>query len=368
MAEEASEDEKKAEEDVRNDSSYSLKEVFARLNEAEKFYEKKEYEEAVEAYSWALERLVEVHGEANLVNTDVIYAYGQALFHLAVKKSGVFGGSVSPLKEVINAGSMSSVLKTGSNNCARGTFSFSGDESSEEEEDDFGIAWETLDFARILYQKMLDAIENQQFCVFSEFQEVPDKQEIQKKLSNTYDLLGEISLENENFQQASIDFQYALNLKSQIYPLESSLISEAHYKLALAFEFLKDDDMREKAIEHVGWAIKSLEKRIEIEQQSEKGKEKLTKKVEDMQEMLSELRQKIEELQKPPSKQEITALEFEDMIEKSQKNMKRALSEIISNANDVNALVKKKKKEPFSKIQNPCNESMSIEKNCNKKD
>lgn len=54
--------------------------------------------------------------------------------------------------------------------------------------------------------------------------------------------------------------------------------------------------MREKAIEHVEWAIKSLEKRIEIEQQCEKGKEKQIKEVDDMQEMLLELRQKVNTL------------------------------------------------------------------------
>lgn len=78
-------------------------------------------------------------------------------------------------------------------------FNFSSDESSEEEmekEDDFGVAWETLDFARILYQKILNAIENNQAEVLIEFEKVPEHHEIQKKLADTYDLLGEISLEN----------------------------------------------------------------------------------------------------------------------------------------------------------------------------
>lgn len=87
-----------AENNTENSTSDTYEAALEGLKEAEQFYREKQYEEAVEAYSWALERLVEARGETSLINVDVIYAYGRALFHLAVKKSGVFGGAGLPLK------------------------------------------------------------------------------------------------------------------------------------------------------------------------------------------------------------------------------------------------------------------------------
>ncbi|KAG5518264.1 hypothetical protein PMAC_003060 [Pneumocystis sp. 'macacae'] len=356
---------KMAENNTGNGISDIYSATFECLKEAERFYKEKQYEEAIEAYSWALERLVEARGEASLANADVVYAYGRALFYSAVKKSGIFGGAILSLKDAASQEATQNIAQEKSKEHMKKNFSFSSDESSEEEimkEDDFRIAWETLDFARILYQKILYAVKNKQIELLIEFQKVPEQSEIQKKLADTYDLLGEISLENaENFQQASIDFQSALDLKSQVYSLESSLISEAHYKLALALEFLEGDNVREKAIEHVGWAIKSLEKRIEIKQQSEKGKEKQTKEIDNMQEMLLELRQKIDDLQKPFEKLKTITPNFENIIGKSQDNVKRTLPEIISNVNDLNSLVKKKKKTTSCRIPKSDDENTLIE-------
>ncbi|EMR10810.1 hypothetical protein PNEG_00957 [Pneumocystis murina B123] len=330
-----------------SESELSLEEAYSVVNEADRLYYKKDYEKAVEKYSLALERIVREYGEGDVRNADVFYSYGRALFHLAVKRSGVFGGVVPPLKNHTDIGSaFPKPLFNSSRLC------FSGDESSDEEsedmvkEDDFSIAWEALDFSRFLYQKMLD-INRGVSEKSSEDQKMGFVEEnsitIEKKLADTYDLLGEISLENENFQQALVDFQSSLDLKIKIYPLESSLISEAHYKLALALEFLQESDLREKAIEHIHWAIKSLEKRLEIEQKSKKGKEKQEKEESEIQDMLLELRQKIKELEKNPEKTVVKTPDFENIVRNSQ-DVKKTLLDIISNANDVNALVKKKKK------------------------
>lgn len=342
---------------IDKDIPSTLEEAYQVLNEADRFYASKRYEEAVEQYSLALEKIVQEHGEMDTKNADIFYAYGRALFHLAVKKSGVFGKAMNSLEDSCESSVPALAQLTDSTR-----FCFSGDESSDEDalevlkEDDFSIAWETLDIARILYKKILDSMDDTtEKNVFYNDERVT----IQKKLADTYDFLGEISLENENFQQASADFQSSLDLKSQVYPLESSLISEAHYKLALAFEFSQISDLREKAVEHVQWAIKSLEKRIEIEQQNNKGKEKQSNQIDDMQEMLLELRQKVEELQRPLEKT-MKILDFQNSEVKSQENMKKTLSEIISNANDLNALVKKKKKVTSNKISATCDENDEI--------
>ncbi|KAG4303453.1 hypothetical protein PCANB_000394 [Pneumocystis canis] len=369
MHDEIINEEKTTKEEAEQCPSDILNSANILLKEAEEFYNKKLYEEAVETYSCALEKFIQIYGEGDLKNADIIYAYGRSLFNLAVKKSGVFGGTMLPMEGSTEEMAISNAIEKINPKKAAGTFCFFGDESSEDEEkeddDDFKIAWETLDFARVLYQKMLNAEEKQELQTLMGLETPPKRSQIQKKLADTYDLLGEISLENENFQQASIDFQFALDLKSQIYPLESSLISEAHYKLALAFEFLQDDSMREKAIEHVQWSIKSLEKRIEIEQQNKKGKEKQTKEIEEMQEMLTELKQKIDELRCPPEK--LIVPNFENIVGNSRKNMEKKLSEIISSANNLNSLVKKKKKMASSEISKSNNENKSHVEHHNKK-
>lgn len=60
---------------------------------------------------------------------------------------------------------------------------------------------------------------------------------LKERLADTHDLLAEISLENERFPGAVTDFRAALALKQQMYPEESEIIAEAHFKLSLALEF-----------------------------------------------------------------------------------------------------------------------------------
>ena len=83
-----------------------------------------------------------------------------------------------------------------------------------------------------------------------------------KKLSETYDILGEVSLEAENFNQAADDLRKCLELRLELFSDTSSLISESHYKLALALEFQSDDsNLRKNAAEQMKLAIESVERR-----------------------------------------------------------------------------------------------------------
>ncbi|KAG4303366.1 hypothetical protein PCK1_000330 [Pneumocystis canis] len=112
--------------------------------------------------------------------------------------------------------------------------------------------------------------------------------------------------------------------------------------------------------------MKSLEKRIEIEQQNKKGKERQTKEIEEMQEMLTELKQKIDELRSPSEKLTITP-NFENIIGNSHKNIETKLSKIISGANNLNSLVKKKKKLTSCEISKFNNENEPLVEHHNKK-
>ncbi|KAK3067475.1 hypothetical protein LTR53_015641 [Teratosphaeriaceae sp. CCFEE 6253] len=110
----------------------------------------------------------------------------------------------------------------------------------EEEEDDFAIAYEILDDARILFtRKLADAgaetIANPPNTTTTTMP--PEVRHLKERLADTHDLQAEISLENERFADAITDTRDALALKRQLYPAESSLLAEAHFKLSLALEF-----------------------------------------------------------------------------------------------------------------------------------
>lgn len=129
-----------------------------------------------------------------------------------------------------------------------------GEEEEEEEQSDFEIAWEVLDLSRALFIKQL-----------AEDKSEEEKRQLNLRLADVYDLLGEVSLESENFNQAVQDLQSALELKSQLYNSTSTVISEAHFKLSLAYELDSDTP------NHLDNAIGELEKTIKcVEEQPDK--------------------------------------------------------------------------------------------------
>ncbi|KAL8874140.1 MAG: hypothetical protein Q9174_000478 [Haloplaca sp. 1 TL-2023] len=310
-------------------------------------YSIKDYDAAAEFYSQATELQAEINGEMAADNADLLYAYGRCLYHVAVRSSDVLGARVAgqneqskadkasksiSRKDGVSANDSSSLndLKaaegaitssTGGNGgkersedkqqgSAKPYFQFTGDENFEdsddaagdllpdgdageepEEEDDFANAFEVLDLARILLLKKLHDEEAQ-----SQGQQEHDPstaaiagkvRQLKERLADTHDLQAEISLEGERFPNAVLDLRAALDLKKELFPRESSLIAEAHYKLSLALEFSSvtqqkttdgetdvkaeahvDEAMREDAAKEMEAAITSCKLRILMEKQS----------------------------------------------------------------------------------------------------
>ena len=131
------------------------------------------------------------------------------------------------------------------------------------DEDDFANAYEILDLARILVARQRDELvassgtttanDNKADTIESKIPsqllpqqggpDEPDKptksplQHLNERLADIYDLQAEISLENERFTDAVADCRAALQLKKELYPPQSNLVAEAHFKLSLALEF-----------------------------------------------------------------------------------------------------------------------------------
>ena len=123
-----------------------------------------------------------------------------------------------------------------------------------EEADDLELAWENLDVARIILAKQ-------------------DDRESQLRLADVHLALGDVSLESENFDQAVTDFTSAVEIKTQLLAQDDRERAEAHYKLALAYEYT---EQTEAAIEQVNASIQVLQKKMESLNGTTEGKGKGT--------------------------------------------------------------------------------------------
>ncbi|KAI9836825.1 MAG: hypothetical protein M1819_000990 [Sarea resinae] len=217
---------------------------------------------------------------------------------------------------------------------------------AEEEDDDFATAYEILDLARVLFIRQLEEAEAQDpskgkgKAISTDVSHASDKtKHIKERLADTHDLQAEISLENERFTDAITDSQAALTLKQELFPQESSLIAEAHFKLALALEFASvttvkgedsqegqqqkdgttdaqvDEGMRKQAASEMEAAIESCRLRVKKEEailaegdgaggdstpEGGKAQKKVTRQsIDDVKEMISEMEQRLTELLAP---------------------------------------------------------------------
>ncbi|THZ16268.1 hypothetical protein D6C89_09346 [Aureobasidium pullulans] len=393
---------------------------------ATKEYSLKNYAGASEFYSQASQLQAQLNGEMSLDNADLLYQYGRCLYHLAVSNSDVLGnkvaGSGEPQKKkrkTKSAAANNHALKDGEQKTAEEVveavvdekdgsatkkedaaankpfFQITGDENwtdsedegddaeaedeeDEDEADDFAVAYEILDMARVLLTRKLASLP----CTYSgkgkaketSLIENPEARQVMDRLADTHDLQSELSLENENFPLAVAEGRSALELKQKLYPLESSLLAEAHFKLALAMEFASvtttneeaveqgatkeetvDEDLRKEAATHLESAIQSCRLRISKENTSLPSlptdkQDAKKKEIKDVQEMIEEMEQRLTDLRTPVAAASGAENPLRGilggMLGETPKDQKMRIAEATANANDLSGLVKKKKVKP----------------------
>lgn len=402
--------------------------------QATALYSVKKYEEAAELYSQATEIQAEANGEMAEENAELLFAYGRCLFHVAQKTSTVLGGTAAsaqlkgsdkkPSKKRAANGSLKtegSSTKVGSSTSLqpitetaepadvlpaediepkestsdKPLFQISGDsadwddsedeeeddeenEEEEEDEDDFQTAFEILDTSRILYLRKLESLKSSQSPSPSP-EENQTLLDLKTRISEIYDLQSEISLEGEKYDAAVSDLKSCLALKQELYPPDSSLLAECHYKLSLALEaasqiqqrdadgnpvgeFSIDWTLRNEAVTQQEKAIESCRLRIVREEKeledltSEKEKAKAKEQIDDVQDMTNAMEQRLAELKKPPisvkaeaekdAQQELMGTVLGEMLgagKTGKEDQKQKLAEIVASANDLSGMVKKKK-------------------------
>jgi len=123
-------------------------------------------------------------------------------------------------------------------------------QEAEDEEDpsNLQLAWEMLELAKVAYTG------KESSCSAEE------KKAIEAKICETLLLLGEVSLESENYEQAVTDMTDCLNKRKVLHAEDSRRIAETHYHLGVALgHFNKFDE----AITSLQDAIAVLKKRME---------------------------------------------------------------------------------------------------------
>ncbi|KAH7026199.1 uncharacterized protein B0I36DRAFT_330086 [Microdochium trichocladiopsis] len=359
----------------------SLADLTAKANA---FYAQKKYEDATELFAQAAEMQAEFNGEMSPENANVLFLYGRSLFRVGQSKSDVLGGKAAtdkkskpaskPKSQNAAAAPSTTAKETEGDRVAeervaeegvaivakeasglkedadklpdakKPLFQFTGDENwegsddedddeaegdeDEEEEDDLAVAFEVLDLARVLFEKRLEALEED--SAEGKGKEVaegdsPTAKHIKERLGDTHDLLAEISLENEKYPEAIKDSRASLKYKTELYPTESEIIAEAHFKLSLALEFASitsssdeegggdaagpkqiDQSLRdeaatelEKAIDSTKLKLKNKEVELAMMHVPEENEE-TRKTIADVKDMIADMEQRLIDLRKPP--------------------------------------------------------------------
>jgi len=124
------------------------------------------------------------------------------------------------------------------------------EQEDEEDPSNLQLAWEMLELAKMVLVEQLEDVKLS----------AEAKSALEKRLFETYLILGEVSLENENYPQAVEDLSICLQKQKAALPEDSRNIAVTYYQLGIALGFNMN---YEEAIEKLEMAIGVLKKRIE---------------------------------------------------------------------------------------------------------
>lgn len=336
---------------------------------AGKAYSLKKYTESADLYAQACQLQSEANGDDDPANAELLFQYGRALFQVGLQKNDVLGSApgadkkkreletVDEEEEVLPKEKGKVIQIEGDDNFLEEDEDEADEdgENEEEEDDPMNDAWDILDLSRVLFEKRLAAESD------------PEAQKkIKVQLSDTIDLLGDVALESENFDQAPKEFAEALRIKKEIYPPEHNYIAEAHFKLGLALEFASQSpeidgqqrkDLRAKAAAEVEATIESCKARLEKEEAAVEGEGKgkgkaevdsdKEKQIEEVKGFIVDLEAKLEELKLDApvvaeEDNEVVKGLLAQVLGRAEPERKKVIQEAVGSANDLTGLVRKK--------------------------
>merc|ERR1711864_16305 len=123
------------------------------------------------------------------------------------------------------------------------------EEKSGDDEDPSNLqqAWEMLELAKVLYTKQMESAAEDK------------KVDLGRRICEVFLHLGEVSLENENYDQAVEDLSQCLTKRQASLPSDSRSIAETHYQLGIAKGFSGKIEEAETSLNN---AVTVLETRV----------------------------------------------------------------------------------------------------------
>merc|ERR1712183_846706 len=165
----------------------------------------------------------------------------------------------------------------------------------EEEPSNLQLAWEVLELAKVVYTKLIAT-------------EIKDKDFFEERLCSTMLHLGEVSIENENYQQAVEDIKLCLT-KQEKMPKDARLRAEIHYHLGLAQAFHQQFDESIESHKAAIAILKERSKNLKAKEASTTSPRKLAetnKEIAELEALIPEIEEKIvdtKDMKKEASKQ-----------------------------------------------------------------
>merc|ERR1719334_454218 len=276
---------------------------------------------AVTSLGEACELLSAEFGETAPECAEAYFYYGKALLEMARMEAGVLGNGLDadvesseesedhededgPEAEGAPTPEDSDAVEEKESEEEKGETDSVGGEKKEgedaaaqeaEDEDDpsnLQLAWEMLELAKMVFKEQLEG--SKKDSISQQLKAI-----LEKRLCETFLTLGEVSLENENYEQAVEDLNLCLERQKATLPSDSRAIAETHYQLGVALGFhMKYEEAvvsLEAAISVLETRIKNLENETESPDESKKADAFYTreKEVNEIKALIPEIKEKI---------------------------------------------------------------------------
>merc|ERR1711864_67491 len=153
------------------------------------------------------------------------------------------------------------------------------EEKSGDDEDPSNLqqAWEMLELAKVLYTKQMESAAEDK------------KVDLGRRICEVFLHLGEVSLENENYDQAVEDLSQCLDKRQASLPSDSRSIAETHYQMGVAKAF---SGKIEEAETSLNSAVSVLETRV-VNLRKMESSENLKKEISELLALINEIKEKV---------------------------------------------------------------------------
>ncbi|CAG9836633.1 unnamed protein product [Diabrotica balteata] len=144
---------------------------------------------------------------------------------------------------------------------------------TEDEPTDLQVAWEVLELAKKIFQKQGTTAK--------------------KNLAETFIVLGEVSLESENFESAVNDITEGLKIQKDIFAKDSRTVAETYYKLGVAYSTNTQID---EAITSFNSSLEYLNNRIVHLESVEDKKDEVDEEIKEIKSLIPDIQEKVTDM------------------------------------------------------------------------